>query len=217
MPQLAQFSIEQKVAPKKIAVLISGSGTNLQALIDNIDKINGTIDVVISNRKDAYGLQRAKLNNIDNLYINQKNYKSVEAFNDEIINELTKRNIDLVVLAGYLKILSKKFINCYKNRIINIHPSLIPSFCGNGFYGLRVHEEAIKYGVKISGATVHFVDEEADTGAIILQDTVKIDDNDTAEILQKKVLLIEHTLLPEAVKLFCEEKLHIENRRVIVK
>ena len=202
---------------KKIAVLISGGGTNLQALIDNQGNINGTIDIVISNRKDAYGLERARLNNIDALYINQKDYESVEAFNNEIIKELTKRNIDLVVLAGYLKILSKDFINCFKNRIINIHPSLIPSFCGNGFYGLKVHEEAIKYGVKISGATVHFVDEEADTGAIILQDTVKIDDNETAESLQKKVLQIEHKLLPEAVRLFCNGKLHIANRKVIVK
>ncbi len=206
-----------QLVSKKIAVLISGGGTNLQALIDNLDNINGAIDIVISNRKDAYGLERARLNNIDTLYISQKDYESVEAFNDEIINELTKRNIDLVVLAGYLKILSRSFINCFKNRIINIHPSLIPSFCGNGFYGLKVHEEAIKYGVKISGATVHFVDEEADTGAIILQDTVRIDSNDTAESLQKKVLQIEHKLLPEAVKLFCEGKLHIENRKVIVK
>lgn len=206
-----------QLVSKKIAVLISGGGTNLQALIDNQGNINGTIDIVISNRKDAYGLERARLNNIDALYINQKDYESVEAFNDEIIKELTKRSIDLVVLAGYLKILSKDFINRYKNRIINIHPSLIPSFCGNGFYGLKVHEEAIKYGVKISGATVHFVDEEADTGAIILQDTVKIDDNETAESLQKKVLQIEHKLLPEAVRLFCNGKLHIENRKVIVK
>ena len=206
-----------QLVSKKIAVLISGGGTNLQALIDNQDNINGTIDVVISNKKDAYGLERARLNNIDALYINQKDYESVEAFNDEIINEFTKRNIALVVLAGYLKILSRDFINCFKNRIINIHPSLIPSFCGNGFYGLKVHQEAIKYGVKISGATVHFVDEEADTGAIILQDTVRIDSNDTAESLQKKVLQIEHKLLPEAVRLFCEGKLHIENRKVIVK
>lgn len=206
-----------QLEPKKIAVLISGGGTNLQSLIDNIDNINATIDIVISNRKDAYGLERAKANNIDNLYINQKDYENVEAFNEEIIKELDKRNIDLVVLAGYLKILSQRFINRYKNRIINIHPSLIPSFCGKGFYGLKVHEEVIKYGVKLSGATVHFVDEDADAGPIILQDVVQVDDNDTAESLQKKVLQIEHKLLSKAVKLFCEEKLHIENRRVIVK
>jgi phosphoribosylglycinamide formyltransferase-1 len=206
-----------QLVPKKIAVLLSGGGTNLQSLIDNIGDINAKIDIVISNRKVAYGLERAKLNNIDTLYINQKDYESVEAFNDEIINELTKRNIDLVVLAGYLKILSKRFIETYKNRIMNVHPSLIPSFCGNGFYGLRVHEEVINYGVKISGATVHFVTDDTDAGPIILQDSVQVDDNDTAESLQKKVLQIEHTLLPKAVKLFCEEKLHIENRKVIVK
>ena len=136
---------------------------------------------------------------------------------DNVVSTEILEDIDLVVLAGYLKILSKKFISSFKNRIINIHPSLIPSFCGKGFYGLKVHEEAIKYGVRISGATVHFVDEDADTGAIILQDTVCIDDNDTAETLQKKVLQIEHKLLPEAVKLFCEGKLYIEDRRVIVK
>lgn len=206
-----------QLAPKKIAVLLSGGGTNLQSLIDNIGDINAKIDIVISNRKAAYGLERAKLNNIDTLYLNQKYYENIEAFNDEIIKELTKRNIDLVVLAGYLKILSKRFIETYKNRIINVHPSLIPSFCGDGFYGLRVHEEAINYGVKISGATIHFVTEDTDAGPIILQDSVQVDDDDTAESLQKKILQIEHKLLPKAVKLFCEEKLHIKNRRVIVK
>ena len=206
-----------QLTPKKIAVLLSGGGTNLQSLIDNIGDINAKIEIVISNRKTAYGLERARLNNIDTLYLNQKDYESVEAFNNEIIKELTKRNIDLVVLAGYLKILSRRFIETYKNRIINVHPSLIPSFCGDGFYGLRVHEEAINYGVKISGATVHFVTEDTDAGPIILQDTVKVEDDDTAESLQKKVLQIEHKLLPKAVKLFCEEKLYIENRKVIVK
>lgn len=206
-----------QLAPKKIAVLLSGGGTNLQSLIDNIGEINAKIDIVISNRKAAYGLERAKLNNIDTLYINQKDYDSVEAFNDKIINELEKRNIDLVVLAGYLKILSKRFIELYQNRIMNVHPSLIPSFCGNGFYGIRVHEEVINYGVKISGATVHFVTEDTDAGPIILQETVQVDDDDTAESLQKKVLQLEHKLLQKAVKLFCEDKLHIENRRVIIK
>jgi phosphoribosylglycinamide formyltransferase-1 len=206
-----------QLAPKKIAVLLSGGGTNLQSIIDNIGDINAKIDLVISNRKAAFGLERAKLNNIDTLYLNQKDFESVEAFNDEIINELIKRNIDLVVLAGYLKILSKRFIELYKNRIMNVHPSLIPAFCGDGFYGLKVHEEVINYGVKISGATVHFVTENTDAGPIILQDTVHVDDEDTVESLQQKVLKIEHKLLVKAVKLFCEEKLHIENRKVIVK
>lgn len=206
-----------QLVPKKIAVLLSGGGTNLQSLIDNLGEINAKIDIVISNRKAAFGLERAKLNNIDTLYLNQKDYESIETFNDEIINELEKRNIDLVVLAGYLKILSKRFIELYQNRIMNVHPSLIPAFCGDGFYGLRVHEEAINYGVKVSGATVHFVTEDTDAGPIILQDTVQVDDYDTAETLQQKILKIEHKLLPKAVKLFCEGKLHIENRKVIVK
>ncbi len=206
-----------QLSPKKIAVLISGGGTNLQALIDKLDEINGYIDIVISNKRDAYGLERAKLNSIDTLYINQKEYNSIDEFNNKIIEELTKHSIDLVVLAGYLKILSKSFINSFRNRIINIHPSLIPSFCGDGYYGLKVHEAAINYGVKISGATVHFVTENTDAGPIILQDTVQVDDNDTAESLQKKVLQLEHKLLPEAVKLFCEDRLIIENRKVIVK
>ena len=203
----------------KIGVLVSGSGTNLQAIIDNINSgnINGKIDIVISNKKDAYGLERAKINNIDTLYVNEKDYDSIEAFNDRIIKELTSRNIELVVLAGYLKILSPRFIETYKNRIINIHPSLIPSFCGKGFYGLKVHEEAIKYGVKVSGATVHFVDENSDTGPIILQDVVLVEANDTPESLQKKILEIEHRILPQAVKLFCDNKIHIIDRKVIIK
>lgn len=203
----------------KIAVLVSGGGTNLQSIIDsiNLGNINGKIEVVISNKIDAYGLERARLNNIDAVYVNAKDYEDIEAFNDKIINELTKRNIDLVVLAGYLKILSQKFISTFRNKIINVHPSLIPSFCGKGFYGIKVHEEAIKYGVKVSGATVHFVDENADTGPIILQDVVFIDDNDTAESLQKKVLQIEHIILPKAVKLYCEGKIQITDRKVKVK
>ena len=203
----------------KIGVLVSGGGTNLQSIIDNVNSgnINGKIDIVISNKKDAYGLERARLNNIDAVYINPKEYDSIDDFNNKIIEELTNRNIDLVVLAGYLKILSHRFIETFKNRIINIHPSLIPSFCGKGFYGLKVHEEAIKYGVKVTGATVHFVDENADTGPIILQDVVFIDDIDTAESLQKKVLEIEHRILPEAIKLFCEHKIKIIDRKVTIK
>ena len=216
MPQLN--IAPHNIAPQNIAVLVSGGGTNLQSIIDNIKlgNINGKIEIVISNKKDAYGLERARLNNIDTLYVNAKDYESNDAFNDKIIEELTKRNIELVVLAGYLKILSHKFIETFKNRIINIHPSLIPSFCGKGFYGLKVHEEAIKYGVKVSGATVHFVDENADTGPIILQDVVFIDDNDDAESLQNKVLQIEHKILPKAVKLFCDGKIQITDRKVTV-
>ena len=203
----------------KIGVLISGSGTNLQSLIDNIEtgNIKGRIAVVISNRKDAYGLNRARQKNIDALYIRQKDYESFENFNDAIIDELKKHNVELVVLAGYLKILTSKFIEEYRNRIINIHPSLIPAFCGKGYYGIKVHEEVIKYGVKLSGATVHFVDEEADTGPIIIQEAVEVGYEDTAETLQQKVLKIEHKILPLAVKYYCEGKIQISGRKVKIK
>lgn len=203
----------------KIGVLISGSGTNLQSLIDNIEtgNIKGKITVVISNRKDAYGLNRARQKNIDALYIRQKDYESFENFNDAIIDELKKHNVELVVLSGYLKILTSKFIEEYRNRIINIHPSLIPAFCGKGYYGIKVHEEVIKYGVKLSGATVHFVDEDADTGPIIIQEAVEVGYEDTAETLQQKVLKIEHKILPLAVKYYCEGKIQISGRKVKIK
>lgn len=204
---------------KKIGVLISGSGTNLQSLIDEINKgnINGEIAVVISNKKDAYGLERARSSKIDAVFVDEKKYKDFELFNDAIIAELKSRDVDLVVLAGYIKILSGKFIEQFKNKIINIHPSLIPSFCGRGYYGMRVHEAAIAYGVKISGATVHFVDEGADTGPIIFQDVISVSDSDTAEVLQKNVLVLEHRLLPLAVKMYCEDRLCVKGRRVVIK
>lgn len=202
--------------PLKIGVLISGSGTNLQSLIDNVENgnIKGEIVVVISNKENAYGLERAKKNNIDAVYINQKNYDSLDKFNNAIMEELKSREVDLVVLAGYLKILSDKFIKNYKNKIINIHPSLIPSFCGKGYYGIKVHEAAIEYGVKLSGATVHLVNEEADNGPIILQEAVEVEYDDTAETLQQKVLNIEHKLLPLAVKYLCEGKIEVDGRKV---
>ena len=177
----------------KIGVLLSGSGSNLQSLIDNIEsgKINGRIEVVISNKKDAYGLERARQHSIDAVFVNQREYADIEAYNDAVIDELKKHNVELVILAGYLKILSARFIETYKNKIINIHPSLIPSFCGMGFYGIKVHEAAINYGVKLSGATVHFVDENTDTGPIIIQESVKVDFEDTAESLQQKILKME--------------------------
>ncbi|KPU27046.1 phosphoribosylglycinamide formyltransferase [Caloranaerobacter sp. TR13] len=202
-----------------IGVLISGSGTNLEALINSIDKgyINGKIKVVISNREDAYGLERAKKNLIEALYINRKEFNNDIEFDLKILDELENRQVELVVLAGYLKVLSKKFVNHYKNRIINIHPSLIPSFCGKGYYGERVHRAVLEYGVKITGATVHFVDEGADTGPIILQEAVIVDDNDTIDTLKEKVLKIEHKLLPMAVKLFCENKLEVIGRKVVIR
>nr|WP_300093697.1 phosphoribosylglycinamide formyltransferase [Sedimentibacter sp.] len=200
----------------KIGVLISGSGTNLQSLIDNVEngQIDGKITVVISNKGDAYGLERARQHNIKAVFVDQKNYQDSEIYNEAVIKELKSNGVELVVLAGYLKILSRNFIDTYRNRIINIHPSLIPSFCGKGYYGLKVHEAAVNYGVKISGATVHFVDEEADSGPIIIQETVKVDYKDTPEKLQKKVLKIEHKILPQAVKLFCEGRLDVVGRKV---
>ncbi|MDD2396745.1 MAG: phosphoribosylglycinamide formyltransferase [Tissierellia bacterium] len=202
-----------------IGVLISGSGTNLQSLIDNIESgsINGRITVVISNRKDAYGLERARQKNIAAVYLRQNNYESFEKFNDAIIDELKNYGVELVVLAGYLKILTSKFIKEYTNRIMNIHPSLIPAFCGKGYYGIKVHEEVINYGAKLSGATVHFVDEEADTGPIIIQEAVEVCYEDTADTLQQKVLKIEHKILPLAVKHYCDGKIQISGRKVKIK
>ena len=200
----------------KIGVLISGSGSNLQSIIDNIENgsINGKIEVVISNKCDAYGLERARQHNIDAVFVNQREYDDIETYNDAIIKELKNHDVELVVLAGYLKILSSNFIETYRNKIINIHPSLIPSFCGKGYYGLKVHEAAIDYGVKLSGATVHFVDENADTGPIIIQESVNVEFDDTAETLQKKILKIEHKILPLAVKYYCENRIEVIERKV---
>lgn len=202
-----------------IGVLISGSGTNLQSIVDEIEKgkISGRIRVVISNRKDAYGLIRAKKAGIEGLYIDKKKFDSEEEFNRKIIEELSKREVELVVLAGYLSILSEEFIEKYKGRIINIHPSLIPSFCGKGCYGDRVHRMVLDKGVKLTGATVHFVDEGTDTGPIILQRAVEVKEDDTVESLKERVLKVEHQLLPEAIRLFCEGRLAIEGRKVRIK
>ncbi len=191
-----------------IAVLVSGSGTNLQAIIDACEnnEINGKVKVVISNRKKAYGLERAKNHNIKALYIKDE---------DEIIKTLREEKIELIVLAGYLAIVSEKLINLYENKIINIHPSLIPSFCGPGFYGIHVHEHVFNRGVKVSGATVHFVSIVVDGGPIILQEAIDISDCKAPEEIQLKILNnIEHKLLVKAVKLYCDNKLIINNERV---
>ena len=194
----------------RIAVFVSGSGTNLQSLIDACEKkeINGEIALVISNRKKAYGLERARLANIKALWIKDE---------ELIINELENNKIDLIVLAGYLAIVGDKLINLYKNKIINIHPSLIPSFCGPGFYGIHVHEHAFSRGVKVSGATVHFVSNVVDGGPIILQEAIDISDCKTPEEIQEKILInVEHKILVKAVKLYCDDKLQIENERVMI-
>ncbi len=195
----------------KIAVLISGSGTNLQSIIDAVkrNEINGEIVLVASNRKKAYGLERAKNAGIKAEWIKDE---------DLLIKRLAEENVELIVLAGYLAIVSEKLINLYENRIMNIHPSLIPSFCGPGYYGIHVHEAAFKRGVKISGATVHFVSTVVDGGPIILQKAIDISDALTPEDIQQKILLnVEHKLLVEAVKLYCDGKLQVENERVIIK
>ena len=190
-----------------IAVCVSGGGTDLQSIIDACEagKINGQIRLVISNRKKAYGLERARLHGIQAEWIKDE---------DEILKRFEEEKIDVVVLAGYLAIVGDKLIEQYKNRIINIHPSLIPSFCGPGFYGMHVHEAVFKRGVKVSGATVHFVTGEVDSGPIILQRAVDISDLETPEDIQARVLEIEHEILPEAVALYCEGRVSVENERV---
>lgn len=190
-----------------IAVCVSGGGTDFQSIIDACEagKINGEIRLVISNRKKAYGLERARLHGIQAEWIKDE---------DEILKRFEEEKIDVVVLAGYLAIVGDKLIEQYKNRIINIHPSLIPSFCGPGFYGMHVHEAVFKRGVKVSGATVHFVTGEVDGGPIILQRAVDISDLETPEDIQARVLEIEHEILPEAVALYCEGRVSVENERV---
>ena len=196
---------------KKIGVLVSGGGTNLQALIDacksGIIK-SGQIVTVVSDKENAYALERARQNGIDAKVILKKDYADRDAFGRALCAYLKKQQVDLVVLAGFLSILSGEFLSEYKDRIINVHPSLIPSFCGDGFYGLKVHKAALDYGVKVTGATVHFVKEITDGGKIILQKAVCIEDGDTPEILQKRVMeQAEWKILPEAVELFCSDKL----------
>ncbi|WP_432407397.1 phosphoribosylglycinamide formyltransferase [Wukongibacter sp. M2B1] len=201
---------------KRIAVLVSGRGSNLQTIIDNIENgsINGSIEVVISSQKEAYALERARKHNVDGVYIGKGNFPDIDERNDKIIKLLAEKEIDLIVLAGYMNILNEKIVRLYRNRIINIHPSLIPSFCGRGFYGERVHKAVLDYGVKLTGATVHFVDEGADTGPVIFQKAVEVDFDDTVETLAKKVLKVEHKLLPLGVKFFCEDRLRVHGRRV---
>ena len=201
----------------RIGVLISGSGTNLQELMDAIDTgciPNAKVVVVISNRRSAYGLERARAHGIPAECILKREYEDEEAFNRAILERLKYYGVDLVVLAGYLSILSPEVVRSYPNRIINIHPSLIPAFCGKGFYGEKVHRAVLDYGAKITGATVHFVDEGTDTGPIILQCPVEVKDDDDVHSLAARVLEVEHQLLPEAVRLFVEGRLSVEGRKV---
>ena len=205
---------------KKIAVLVSGSGTNLNALINGIKtkKIrNGRISLVISSNKNAKALEIANQNKIKTLTIEKKSFNSVEEYNQKMLFELKKENPDLIVLAGFLQIVSEEIVNHFKNRIINIHPSLIPSFCGNGVYGLKVHNAVLEKGVKITGATVHFVNELADDGPIILQKSVKVKQTDTPEILQERVKKeVEWKIITKAVNLICCNKITIKDKKTYI-
>ena len=190
----------------KIAVLVSGGGTNLQALIDAQGTVltSGEIALVVANNANAYALERAKKANIPTAVVLKKQCGSQEAFEEKLKEILTQYGIEVIILAGFMTILTEKFTSCYPRRILNVHPSLIPSFCGEGFYGLRVHEEALKYGVKVTGATVHFVNEIPDGGEIIAQKAVYIEPGDTPEILQRRVMeQAEWILLPQAAETVC--------------
>ena len=206
---------------KKIAVLVSGGGTNLQALIDaeKAGKLGGgEITLVISSKPEVYALERARVNDIPAKVVSRNEYPDIKSYTDALSKELLEADIDLVVLAGFLTIIDEQLYNSFKNRIINVHPALIPSFCGKGFYGLRVHEAALQKGVKLSGATVHIVTPECDAGPIILQKAVEVRDDDTPETLQKRIMEeAEWKILPLAVKLFCDERVTVTNGKVYIK
>lgn len=201
-----------------VIVLVSGGGTNLQAILDAVDTgviTNAKVTGVISNNRNAYALTRAEHHGILAQCISPKDYKSREQFNEAFLEAVDALEPDLIVLAGFLVVIPEKMIERYRNRIINIHPSLIPSFCGTGYYGLKVHEAALKRGVKVTGATVHFVDEGTDTGPIILQKAVEVEEGDTPEILQKRVMeQAEWKILPKAIDKIANGKVYIEDGRV---
>ena len=204
----------------KIAVCVSGGGTNLQAIMDAID--NGTITnteiaVVISNNPGAYALERAKKHGVEAICISPNDYGSRSAFNEDFLRRLDSYEVDLVVLAGFLVVIPEQMIEKYRNRIINIHPSLIPSFCGTGYYGLKVHEAALARGVRVTGATVHFVDEGTDTGPIILQKAVEVQEDDTPEVLQRRVMeQAEWKILPHAIDLIANGRVSVNDGRVTI-
>ena len=203
---------------KRIAVLVSGGGTNLQALIDAQGRgeiVNGEISIVISSAPEVYALERAKNAGIPSCVLDRKKYPSSQAMTVALVDKLKSLSIDVVVMAGFMTIVTKELFKVYDNAVINIHPALIPSFCGKGTYGLHVHEQALAYGVKVSGATVHFVNEECDGGPIILQKAVDILPDDTPETLQRRIMeQCEWKLLPQAVSLFCQGRLRVEGRTV---
>ncbi len=205
---------------KKIAVLVSGGGTNLQALID-AQKTgmfgDSKITLVLASKPGVYALERAENNGISSVVLPRKEYYSICAYSKALVDTLKSNEIDLVVLAGFLTIFDEQVYEAFPNRIINVHPALIPSFCGKGFYGLHVHEAALEKGVKLSGATVHIVTPECDAGPIILQKAVSVMEDDTPETLQKRIMVeAEWKILPEAVKLFCEDRITVKNNKVYI-
>ena len=206
--------------PCRIVVMVSGGGTNLQAIIDSVKNgaiTNTKIVGVISNNKNAYALKRAEENGIPEKCISSKDFDSRDAFNKKLLEEVKAFEPDLVVLAGFLVVIPPEMIAEYRNRMINIHPSLIPSFCGTGYYGLKVHEAALERGVKVVGATVHFVDEGTDTGPIILQKAVEVESGDTPEILQRRVMeQAEWKILPRAIDLIANGKVKVERNRTVI-
>ena len=205
---------------KNIVVLVSGGGTNLQALIDaqNSGAIKGGhISCVISSKEGAYALERAKKAGIPTVVIPRKNYPDKVSYSMALLEELKKQQADLIVLAGFMTILDRCLTSEYPFKIINVHPALIPAFCGDGFYGIKVHEKVLEYGVKVSGATIHFVNEFTDAGAIILQGVVEIKNEDTPEILQKRIMeQVEWKLLPKAVSLFCQDRITIKDGKAYI-
>lgn len=202
----------------KIGVLVSGGGTNFQAIVDSIESgyiKNAEIVTLVSSNPNAYALERAKKHNIEGVCIRKKDFENSSLYEKALIEHFESRGVGLVIMAGFMVVIGPDFINAFRNKIINIHPSLIPSFCGNGFYGLKVHEAALEKGVKVTGATVHFVTEETDAGPIILQKAVYINDDDTPESLQKRVMEeAEWEIFPEAIRLFAEGKIEIVGNNV---
>ncbi len=205
---------------KKIAVLVSGGGTNLQALIDSEKRgeLGGKISLVLSSKPDVYALERAKNHGIPTLVLARKEYATVSEYSRALADSLTAAGVDLVVLAGFLTILDEQVYEAFPNRILNVHPALIPSFCGKGYYGLRVHEAALEKGVKLSGATVHIVTPECDAGPIVLQRAVEVREDDTPETLQRRIMEeAEWKILPEAVRLFCEDRITVKDGKAFIK
>ena len=205
----------------KIAVLVSGGGTNLQALIDAQARGeigDGRISLVIASKPDVYALERAKNANIEGRVLARRDYESIADYSKALADTMVAEGIDLVVLAGFLTIIDEQVYNAFPNRILNVHPALIPSFCGKGYYGLKVHEAALKKGVKVSGATVHIVTPECDAGPIVLQKAVEVREGDTPEILQRRIMEeAEWKILPAAVRLFCDGRIVVEDNRVKIK